>query len=83
MLEKRLLSLLGVALQDQTLLDQLQVESENMVGERSCLAWLHMDSINSLDLRGPMLRGLGLRLRREHEGYRSCSSKRFGACISN
>ena len=50
MLEKRLPSLLGVALQDQTLLDQLQVESENMVGERSCLALSHMDSINSLDL---------------------------------
>ena len=31
MLEKRLPSLLWVALQDQTLLDQLQMESENMV----------------------------------------------------
>lgn len=51
MLEKRLPSLLGVALQDQTLLDQLQVESENMVGERSSLALSHMDSITSMDLR--------------------------------
>jgi len=51
MLEKRLPSLLGVALQDQTLLDQLQAESENVVGERSSLALSHMDSITSVGLR--------------------------------
>lgn len=50
MLEKRLPSLLGVALQDQTLLDQLQAESENVVGERSSLAMSGMDSINSVGL---------------------------------
>merc|ERR1719483_956892 len=44
-------SLLGVALQDQILLDQLQAESENMVGERSSLALSHTDSITSVDLR--------------------------------
>ena len=41
MLEKRLPSLLGVALRDQTLLDQLQAESENVLGERSFLALSH------------------------------------------
>eukprot|EP00092_Neocalanus_flemingeri_P015243 GFUD01016473.1.p1 GENE.GFUD01016473.1~~GFUD01016473.1.p1 ORF type:complete len:377 (+),score=130.85 GFUD01016473.1:122-1132(+) len=51
MLEKRLPSLLGVALQDQTLLEQLQAESENMVGERSSLTLSDMDSITSVDLR--------------------------------
>lgn len=51
MVEKRMPSLLGVALQDQILLDQLQAESENMVGERSSLALSHTDSITSVDLR--------------------------------
>jgi len=50
LLEKRLPSLLGVALQDQTLLDQLQAESENMVGERSSLTSSSMDSITSVGL---------------------------------
>jgi len=50
MVEKRLPSLLGVALQDQTLLDQLQAESENVVGERSSLALSGMDSITSVGL---------------------------------
>jgi len=50
MLEKRLPSLLGVALRDQTLLDQLQAESENVVGERSSLALTGMDSITSAGL---------------------------------
>jgi len=50
MVEKRLPSLLGVALRDQTLLDQLQAESENVVGERSSLALSGMDSITSVGL---------------------------------
>jgi len=50
-MEKRLPSILGVALQDQSLLEQLQTEAENVVGERSSLTLSHMDSMNSMDLR--------------------------------
>jgi len=51
MLEKRMPSLLKVALQDQTLLDELQTESEKLVGEQSYLAVDSMCSMTSVDIR--------------------------------